>query len=283
MEGALGRVIGVLMVFVFLAALVCGCLAAALVGLATLDWGRLWARGPLARMAERTVSSELPLAPGEELQVRNEVGQVQVRGAQTDRVRLEATLRARVPPGGDPQTLLGQVQIDLRRVDRGAWLGVSLPRKGPEESLSVRLEIVVPAEVALSIESNVGTLAIAGVTGALKVRNNVGDVELRQVELAAGSDLSTGVGSIRAVAALPSAGEIRFSTEVGRIELRLPADAAFLLEAETGVGKIQCGFELRGSREDKGPGERLAGSVGQEPQVLLRLRAQTGDIVLQPR
>jgi len=73
-------------------------------------------------------------------------------------------------------------------------------------------------------------------------------------------------------------GSINFALRDGRIGARLPADARFRVNAQTGTGRIGNGFGFTPS--DRGPGQSLAGGTAPQPLVSLGMHAGKGNITI---
>ena len=116
---------------------------------------------------------------------------------------------------------------------------------------SIHLTRAAPGETSLTTGS--GDAEVTGADGPLHVRTGSGSIDAQGVP-GGGWDLQTGSGSIR---------------------LRLPADAAFALDARTGSGEVFTAhpIELRGTIDRKGISGQVRG--GGAP---LRLRTGSGDI-----
>lgn len=92
--------------------------------------------------------------------------------------------------------------------------------------------VTVPAGVPVVVRAGVGDVDVAGLTGAVTVHGSVGDV---QVSGAPSSlDVSTSVGSVDAVLSEP-ASSVRLRTSVGDVDLRLPGDVAYDVDAQAAL------------------------------------------------
>jgi hypothetical protein len=76
----------------------------------------------------------------------------------------------------------------------------------------------------------------------------------------------------------PNAG-YEFTTDVGKVALRLPAESAFRLDARSDIGDVTLGFPIVGrSSRDALVGKEVRGDVGQNPTTTLYLRSRVGEI-----
>jgi YD repeat-containing protein len=119
---------------------------------------------------------------------------------------------------------------------------------------------------SLTISDNNGSVGVNNLCGSLSLTLSNGNVELRRVALTGSSQISTERGSIFFVGTLDPRGTYRFSTQTGAIELTLPGNSLFHLEASTERGAIENDF---GSTQ-----------VGDEPSALLHVSTEVGSIAI---
>jgi hypothetical protein len=71
----------------------------------------------------------------------------------------------------------------------------------------------------------------------------------------------------------------RLTSDMGRIELRLPPDSAFSIDARSDIGNVGVEFPLAGRSSRQGfVGEESRGDVGTNPTTDLYLRSRVGNI-----
>ncbi|MFZ5915328.1 MAG: DUF4097 family beta strand repeat-containing protein [Chloroflexota bacterium] len=211
--------------------------------------------------ASATVERSFDVTTPVTLKVRVNVGQVIVKVGEGDTVRISAVKRVWGQDRQQAEDYLADVQIDIEqpqanRIEIQTVIPARLNRLG--RTPSVDLEIWVPRQTDLDLSTEVGGIEVTGVEGAFDVRTNVGDITLRDAHLAGDSQLKTDVGSI---------------------DLRLPANSAFTFRAQTDVGDIDLDFDVRNRRQDEQiVGGTVEGEVGDTPTVHLNLKTNTGDI-----
>jgi len=239
-----------------------------------------WGMGQreVARAADYQYRVEVPAT----LVVTNEVGRVTVRTGDVGAVTVRAEYKARALNTSAATRLLDSVNYGASSGSNRVEITVDLPSTMVNASLSVDLDITVPRDTSLEVRNNVGEIRVTGVTGTLQLRGDVGEVTARDVVLTGPSEVQTSVGDVDFAGALPAFGEVRITSQVGRVRVTLPAESQFRLDASTGVGGIDCEFPLQDREEDddRGPANELRGRVGVDPAVSLYLRAGTGEVSL---
>lgn len=181
--------------------------------------------------------------------------------------------------------------------------------KGPVRAESGYGSITVDGAAAVDVETRSGNVAIKGATGAVRAKSGYGQLVVRQAP--AGATLETASGNIEVRAAKGavkltsnygqidaevvraavtawtrsgnvqirgrlSAGESTVHSGYGTITLTLPADSRFRLDARTKYGRVTTDFRLRSS--GKKEANHLAGEVGEDPKVVLKVTADSGNI-----
>lgn len=197
------------------------------------------------------------------LDVSNEVGDVIIEGTDDGQVVVESLVRAFGATTTDAERIADGVELTIEeRAGGRIHVSARLPqgRAFQGRSPTVRFMIRVPRQAEVQVSSNVGRVQVSDLHGAVMIASDVGDAEVRDFAMR---------------------GDSRIETSVGRILIELPADSAFIVDAQTDVGDIDTEFDVRGASERRTPpGDRLQGEVGEDPGVELRLRAGTGDITI---
>ncbi len=107
-----------------------------------------------------------------------------------------------------------------------------------------------------------------------------GKIELTEVSEASVVDGNTVTGAVIYDGEINRDGRYTLKTHTGRIEMTLPADSSFDLEANTFSGKIQSDFEIKVSgRISK---KRISGVVN-KGGPLVKLSTFSGDIYLKKK
>jgi len=212
-------------------------------------------------------------------------GQVQVnvtkRGAGTSQQRAEQDLE----------------NIDVSITLEGNTLDVIAKRTGGSRmgNSGAEIFITLPPEVAnLDLTTSNGEISTRGVkgeilahtsNGAVIVEGGTGRLDLEtsngRIDVTAENSVVSALtsnGRINFVGSLAS-GESNFETSNGSIEITLPSDAAFELDADTSNGSVTCDFDITISGTVKK--DRLTGTVGENPQTTIVARSSNGSIRIQ--
>ncbi|WP_224250058.1 DUF4097 family beta strand repeat-containing protein [Hyalangium gracile] len=236
--------------------------------------------GPISRVEVDTSSGDVRIrgVPGARLTV---TGQISARAGSTEKARAIAEQIVRAPPverSGDVLYVGRHLEVD----------------SGLLQWVSIDYEVVVPPEVAASIDSASGDVEVQGVQGAVKVDSSSGDVRLTQVgsarinsssgdvvlEEVAGDlevDSSSGDVTVRATPRRQARWDLDASS--GDISLAVEADAAFHLDASTSSGGVKSELPIRiqGTFED----DELHGQVGEgASEATVKASTSSGDITL---
>ena len=116
----------------------------------------------------------------------------------------------------------------------------------------------------IDLRTGSSRIMLGKVRGQLTAQTGSGRIEVSQAVLSGESFLKTGSNAITFDGSLDALGSYKFQTGSGEINLRLPDDAAFSLDARTGSGGVYNEF---GSNE-----------VGNGPHAPLKLRTGSGGI-----
>lgn len=128
-------------------------------------------------------------------------------------------------------------------------------------------------EGGLAADTGSGSISLCRVAGDIAVNTGSGSVGLHQVR-SKSIVVDTGSGGVEADFEVLPAGRYRFDTGSGCITLTVPPQASFVLEAETGSGRIVSDVPLIASHSSR---RRLEGVVGDGSA---RITAETSSGVL---
>ena len=264
------------------------------------------------QVVEGRFERTLAIVDGTELDVRTTSGRIEVRAGKSGEARIRALVRGYAdrwtPDGSDV------VKERVRAIAAKPPVGVSGGvlrvgyRRGEARQVGVSYRVVVPVDTKVRLHTGSGTVVVGGIRGPLEVRNgagattvaniagdvtvaaNSGRVELRRV--AGEVDARTGAGAIsigrpgRAVRAHTGSGRIEvegapegtweLTAGSGDIQVAMPGDAAFEVDAHTRVGTVSANHEIDVEARATGQLYGIAGEGG--PRVVLR--TGSGDIVV---
>jgi DUF4097 and DUF4098 domain-containing protein YvlB len=125
----------------------------------------------------------------------------------------------------------------------------------------------------IDAETSNGRLEVYEATGAIEADTSNGPIVIEATDAVV--DASTSNGRIRFKGKLAD-DQHRFRTSNGAIDVTLPRDAQFRVEATTSNGRIDCEFPLE--RESSKSRRRLVGAIGDDPACELKLSTSNGSI-----
>ncbi|MFN2290505.1 MAG: hypothetical protein ACK2UC_04860 [Anaerolineae bacterium] len=193
---------------------------------APLDMGSLQRE----RVEERF---EVGAAP--DLEITNFAGAITIRTGEEGTISVVATKRA------SSRSRLDRIDVDMRA--SGSGVTITTRRLFDGGNAYVELEIVVPANSSVSVDTGAGEVDLRGVAGSIDIHSGAGQVDVRdasgrvQVDLGAGQILYEGTPQ----------GDCRFQTGVGEVVLQLPENPNVRVDLGTGIGAVDVEFDVDGS------------------------------------
>lgn len=177
------------------------------------------------------------------------------------------------------------IETDPPIVLEGDVLRVGHLDRSQLRQVGISYELLVPANTSVRARTGTGDVRVEGVTGAVDARTGSGSIELTAI--GGDVDVRTGAGPIgitgldTALRARAGTGRIRvagvpggpwvLSTGSGGIQVSLPDDAAFEIDARTRSGDVRTEHPVVALHEAEGRRGRLRGTVrGGGPPVTLR-------------
>ncbi|MDQ1301045.1 MAG: hypothetical protein QG637_966 [Chloroflexota bacterium] len=251
------------------------------------DW-RNWAgpwTGNLGAPASAAVEQALTVQGPATLDLNVPVGDVIVRAGPVGQVKIEGTKRAYGATQADAERRLDEIEVKVDQSGDKVWVRVSGPVAGgnPGRASQVNLTITVPPQTTIAANMGVGRLQITGTTGDVTANAEVGDVILTDVTPTEKLTVETRIASVHFTGALAPNARYEFTTDVGKVALRLPDASAFNLDARSDIGDVTVGFAVTGrSSRDALVGKEVRGEVGQNPTTSLYLRSRVGEISIKP-
>jgi len=211
--------------------------------------------------------------------VRNNVGDVRVETAETDRVSVRANVQTRLAPekipsrtGPHPDLLVAQ-EGDVVRVENAH---LDTP---DDEDWKMDITLTVPRGVDVRVSNGVGDCAVAGTSGRVEVDLGVGDLEVR-AERVGGGMIKIGVGDVtlRVSKGGPD-GDLSCESGVGDVAIVVPASFEGEVDLATGVGDVSVDGASGVTVERNVVGGSARGRIG-SAETSLRCRTGTGDVSL---
>lgn len=202
--------------------------------------------------AQKRFAKSYPAARNIRLALTNRSGMVTVEGWNRSEVQIRAYLEA---PAAEivPQIVDGMIHINVVKDNYGR-----------AEVGNVNFTIRVPFEADVDIETKMGNLNVSSVRGTL-VRAKIssdGDITLTDIESKYVS-AENGIGNIFFDGDLRVGGAYRFTSMRGDINLRVPFDSSFKLQATApSTRSINLGSFNNGDLRFVADGRRVTGQVG---------------------
>lgn len=220
---------------------------------------------------ERTLAVSGPV----DLSVRTGSGDIDIRIGTGDRVQVIGRITAgRRLFGENAMDRIKQIEAAPPVQQTGNAIRIGDTHNDPRyQDISISYELIVPANSQLNSQTGSGDQMIGSVNGPVRAQTGSGDIEIDGA--GGGLDAHTGSGDIQvnavggAIKAQTGSGDIDVAqirkadvdvrTGSGDVRLRLPADAAFTLTAQTGSGSIETThpMQVQGRRRRN----RLEGTV----------------------
>ncbi len=227
---------------------------------------------------EETTEEYYPVKPGATIAVRNRDGSIQIYGAETNELKVQATKKA------FSAERLKQIAVNVSEQADSIMIETSLPPKGKhwldlDRSGTVDYIIVVPQTCQISnLELRDGEIVVEGmrgpgvkaslVNGRIVGHNCFGDLQLSVVN--GGLDLFFDWWEKRAMM-------VSLRAANGGVRAMMPSDAAFSISAETASGHIDDAFLPKDQKQRSGP-KVLRDVVGSDPASSFTIRTTSGNI-----
>ncbi len=209
------------------------------------------------------------------LVVHNEAGSIHVHAGSAGKTVTVKTKRhtRRVGKAG-ASSWVGYAQSvdgnEIRaEVDRVCAPDTSLPQ-------AIDFEILVPGHADLELLTGVGDIWVTGISGQLSLRCEIGSIAVRAGLLTGNAVLKTSLGSVNFHGALDPSGTYQFATETGAVQVILPDDSAFELDASTQFGRITT--VVPGMTMAYRTNCEVHGDAGSPPRSSLTLSSITGPV-----
>src|SRR6266581_4425121 len=172
--------------------------------------------------------------------------------------------------------------------------GLSLPRGGynfskvePAHTFSVgALPTVVINDDVGTIHVHTGSannnvvVQVTEITGQMSLSSNTGSIHAVQDSLTGQSILHTDTGSVTFEGTIDPKGSYQFETNTGSVDVTLPGNSSFHLDASTDTGSINSDFPGVNVQHGDFTGASAHSDVGNAPGATVTLKADTGSISL---
>jgi len=147
-------------------------------------------------------------------------------------------------------------------------------------SNNIDIEVTVPTDSNLQIKTDTGEVDVTGVTGQMSLSSDTGTINATQDSLTGQSILKTNTGSVTFDGTIDPKGSYQFVTNTGSVDVTLPANSSFHVDASTDTGSINSDFPGVNVQQGNFTGASAHGDVGNAPGATVTLKADTGSISL---
>ncbi len=171
-----------------------------------------------------------------QLVIKDSAGTVTIHTGSSNRVQVSATEHTGLFSNSN------DVQYTVQQT--GNTIEVDVDQSGASFlSGSVDLSITLPSVSDIQATINAGSMDIDGVSGLINVQDNAGSINFEDGTIKDGSSFQDNAGSITFDGSLASSGgTYEFNTNAGSIDITLPADSSFTLDATTDAGSVSNDF-----------------------------------------
>ena len=219
-------------------------------------------------LAQKTWKHTYPAKKNVRLQLSNLSGAITVEGWDRDEIKLVAEMEAPV------------ANFTPRQEDDALIIDVKNQNRGRGDVGSINFKIWLPNSSVVDIETNQGNISVKDINGSM-VRAHVwlsGDIEL--LNLATSNVMASNTtGNIIFDGLLAWGGKYEFKSTQGNINIRIPGDAAFLLNAVSPERNINLGGFDNGRLMRADP-RKASGQIGANANASLTVSNQKGRIAL---
>lgn len=206
--------------------------------------------------SERVDEIALPLAAGGELRAKELCGDVDVR-VDSGPARMVVRWKGYGMDAADAQLALAEARVDVTGDAAAVDLRAIVPMRDGQVRARADLELVLPQDVALRLDTSTGDLVVAGPVRSAELETRYGDVRANAI-----------TGDVRARS---SSGDVELSTVGGVVEavtaygdVTLRACTGSKVEATSSSGNVAAsdGGDANWRLESKYGDVRLAGGAG---------------------
>lgn len=262
----IGGCLGTLAVLVVGCALVSGAVGGLLVRLANM------------READASFTQTYTVTGRPQITMDDFAGTVTVEAGKADVVQVTGTKRARAETDNVAQSGLSSITVTMQQQGNGITVRASASGNAGA-SRSVDLTLTVPAEADLNLRLAAGDVEISGVSGALTVAAEAGNVELRQVTAMGASQVSASAGDVTFAGALADGATLTLTVGNGDVSATLPSGTATHVQGQTQAGNASVtGWPLTTTRS--GAATSVTGDTRANPTCTLVMTVSSGDITL---
>jgi hypothetical protein len=234
-----------------------------------------------------------PLAAGSYFETLTYNGYINVTGSDVTECIVTATLVGYAESLGAAEEIVEKTKLTFEQADDELVLKIDKPRNLHNRSVSVSLDIIVPDNINLELETYNGYINIENITGRVEATTNNGKMTAKNVygtniletyngkiiaeDISGDIKLKTYNGSVKAYYSdsIQPAPDISMVTYNGGISLTTPPDYSAKVYASTYNGSIDTDLPITVIGKVKK--NKLTGTIG-EGQAELHLETYNGSI-----
>jgi hypothetical protein len=233
---------------------------------------------------EREFGETFDVGDGGHLVVDLAVGRVRIEGTDGEAVVVSGRVRARGRTSANAQADLDRVRVDLSQEEKTIRVEdtVDQPAGGwRDSSPEVLVTIQVPRHTSIELDVDVGDVRVEGTAADADIQTDVARVVLADVSPDEHLTVHSDVGEIEFDGALAAGASYDFVSSVGAIQIRLPSESRFELDASSGIGAVIVDFEVDGEKSVLPVNRAVRGSVNGGSDTTVTAQSDVGAIAIQ--
>ena len=212
--------------------------------------------------SERESEENLTLDFNGAVVVNNALGKIVLQGADVDNVEVRVVKKARSKLGA--ADLLTQIKIETETSPEATAITTLVPRTTSPEQASVDLFLTVPMELTADLRAGLGQVEVENVQGTLRIQSDLGAIKINHftgdaaVEAALGAVEIQGSQFERELLVITHLGDVSISgslaettvieNKLGGINLHLPPEESYTVEAKVNLGNFSSNLPFRGEQ-----------------------------------
>jgi hypothetical protein len=171
-------------------------------------------------------------------------------------------------PTGNDNGQSNVVKLDAQQDINANTITINEQAYSSMSDQNMTLDITLPANSDIEATLSAGDINIDGVSGTMNVTTNAGNIDFQNGTLTGTSSFQDS-GIITFHGSLANKGDYTFGNTAGPINLTLPVNSAFTLDAKNNPGNVSNAFG--------------ANRVGTHPSSQLHVKDSTGEITINKR
>jgi len=242
----------------------------------------------------RTVQLSAPLSPGSNFEAKTHNGSITINGTDTANCSLTATIVARAMTEEKARILAEEeVKVTLESSGNGLVVKIDKPKYMRNRSVSVNLDITIPNQANLELNTHNGDVKITDINGQIDATTHNGKITAEKVtgtiellthngavicqDVSGNTKLRTHNGKIKAYysESAPSVCDVSMITHNGGIDFTAPSGFSAAVEASTHNGSIETNLAI--TVIGKLSKRKLKGTIG-NGEGKLHLETHNGSI-----